>query len=74
MPGQQSRSDYTDPIDAFAVPRPYPQIVQLGENARAMLLNYRLRPATEVQCVALETLSQEVMVGLMGLTLMNPQR
>lgn len=71
--GQQSRSDYTDPIDAFAVPQPHPTTVELGENARAMLLNQRLRPGVELQSVSLEALSQEVVVGLMGLTLMNPR-
>jgi hypothetical protein len=72
-PGQQSRSDYTDPIDAFAIPQPHPQTVQLGENCRAMLLNHRLRTGAVLQSVSLETLSQEVVVGLMGLTIMNPQ-
>jgi hypothetical protein len=70
-PGQPSRTDYTDPIDAFVVPKPYPQTVQLGENVRAMLLNRRLRSGVSLQSVTLEALSQEVVVGLMGLTVMN---
>jgi hypothetical protein len=73
-PGQQSRNDYTSPIDAFAIPKPHPQTVQLGENARAMLIDHRLRIGKRLESVTLETLSQEVVVGLMGLTVMNPQR
>ena len=33
---------------------------------------WRLRPGVELESVTLATLSQEVVVGLMGLTLMNP--
>jgi hypothetical protein len=50
-----------------------PPAVQLGENCRALLLNRRLRPGVHLQNVTLETLSQDVVVGLMGLTLMNPE-
>jgi hypothetical protein len=70
-PGQNIRPDYTDPIDAFAVPKPWPERVQLGENCRAILLNRRLRPGVVLESVTLETLSPEVVVGLMGLTLLN---
>jgi hypothetical protein len=69
---QKARSDYTDPIDAFAVPKPYPETVQLGENCRAMLLNRKLRPGVTLARVTVEALSQEVVVGLMGVTLLNP--
>jgi hypothetical protein len=72
-PGQHLRPDYTDPIDAFAVPKPWPERVQLGENCRAILLNRRLRPGATLESVTLETLSPEVVIGLMGLTLLNPQ-
>jgi hypothetical protein len=72
-PGQSARSDYTDPDDAFAVPEPWPERVQLGENCRALLLNHRLRPGVVLERVTLETLSQDVVAGLMGLTLMNPE-
>jgi hypothetical protein len=70
-PGQNIRPDYTDPIDAFAVPKPWPERVQLGENCRALLLNRRLRPGVVLESVTLETLSPEVVIGLMGLTLLN---
>ncbi|MFI5358404.1 MAG: hypothetical protein ACHQ4G_13820, partial [Opitutales bacterium] len=71
-PGQESRDDYTAQADAFCVPAVPPPTVQLGQNCRAMLLHRRLRPGVVLQSVTLETLSQEVVVGLMGLTLMNP--
>jgi hypothetical protein len=51
-----------------------PATVQLGNNCRAILLNRRLRPDATLESVTLETLSQEVIVGLMGASLMNPQR
>lgn len=72
-PGQNLRPDYTDPTDAFAVPKPWPERVQLGENCRAILLNRRLRPGVALESVTLETLSPEVVIGLMGLTLLNPE-
>ena len=55
----------------FCLPKKLPETVQLGQNCRAMLLNWRLREGVELESVTLETLSQEVVVGLMGLTIMN---
>ena len=72
-PGQSSRFDYTAAEDAFCLPAELPQTVQLGENCRAMLLGWRLRPGVILKTVTLETLSAEVVVGLMGLTIMNPR-
>ena len=72
-PGQASRFDYTAPADAFCVPAKWPQTVQLGENCRAMLLGWRLRPGEVLRSVTLETISAEVVVGLMGVTVMNPR-
>jgi hypothetical protein len=71
-PGQSARTDYTDADDVFAVPKPWPETVALGGNCRAILLHRRLRPGVVLQSAGLETLSQEVVVGLMGVTLMNP--
>jgi hypothetical protein len=70
-PGQGSRNDYTSEIDRFCMPAKSPETVHLGENCRAMLLNLRLRPGVELKSVSLETLSQEVVVGLMGITVMK---
>ncbi len=70
-PGQGSRTDYTSEIDRFCMPAKFPETVQLGENCRAMLLNLKMRKGVELKSVTLETLSQEVVVGLMGITIMN---
>jgi hypothetical protein len=70
-PGQGSRNDYTSETDKFCMPAKFPETVQLGENCRAMLLNLKLRPGVELKSVSLETLSQEVVVGLMGITVMK---
>lgn len=70
-PGQGSRNDYTAETDRFCVPAEWPETVRLGKNCRAMLLNLKLRPGVELQFVTLETLSQEVVVGLMGITVMR---
>jgi hypothetical protein len=72
-PGQESRCDYTAETDAFCVPKPWPETVQLGENCRAMLLSSRLRRGVALKSVTLETLSAEVVVGLMGVTVMTTQ-
>jgi hypothetical protein len=37
------------------------------------LLNLRLRPGVALESVTLETFSQEVIIGLMGVSLMNPK-
>lgn len=64
--------DYDYGTVGFSLPKVRPQTVQLGNNCRAMVLNWRLRPGVELESVTLATLSQEVVVGLMGVTLMNP--
>ena len=70
-PGQSSRNDYMSEIDKFCLPAKLPEIVQLGENCRAMLLNLKLRQGVELKSISLETLSQEVVVGIIGITIMN---
>jgi hypothetical protein len=66
------RVDYDYQRDGFALPKVPPATVQLGNNCRAILLNQRLRPGVELESVTLETLSQEVIIGLLGASLMNP--
>jgi hypothetical protein len=63
--------DYTYKDVGFCLPKVPPPTVQLGNNCRAMLLNHRLRDGVELESVTLETLSQEVVVGLMGVTVMT---
>jgi hypothetical protein len=65
--------DYNYTRDSYSLPKTPPPIVQLGNNCRMMVLNLRMRPAVMLESVTLEALSQEVIVGLMGMTLMNPQ-
>jgi len=65
--------DYNYERDAFALPKIPPLTVQLGENCRAILLSWKLRPHAELADITLETLSQEVVIGVMGVSLMEPQ-
>ena len=65
-------ADYNYERDFYALPTVKPQIVQLGRNCRAMVLKWTLRPNVALETVTLETLSQQVVVGLMGVTVMNP--
>ncbi len=66
--------DYDSTVDAFALPDEPPPQVQLGQECRAMVLSWKLRRDVALESVTLETLSPEVVVGLMGLSLMNPRR
>ena len=70
-PGQGSRTDYTSDTDKFCMPKKLPETVQIGKDCRAMLLNLKLREDVDLESVSLETLSQEVVVGLLGITLMK---
>lgn len=70
-PGVVSRGDYANETDKFAVPQPWPETIQLGQNCRAMLLNRKLKQNVVLENVTLQTLSQEVVVGLMGITIMK---
>jgi hypothetical protein len=69
---QYGASDYTQSTENYMVPKPWPMTVQLGSNCRALLLNHKLQPGKMLQQVTLEALSQESVIGLMGVTLMNP--
>lgn len=66
-------ADYDYKRDGFCLPPVPPPTVQLGNNCRAVLLNRRLRPDAVLASITLETFSQEVIVGLMGASLMNPR-
>lgn len=70
-PGQDSRNDYTAATDRFCLPEKLPETVQLGENCRAMLLNLKLHQDSILAHITFETLSQEVVIGLMGITIMH---
>jgi hypothetical protein len=64
-------ADYSYATDDFCLPKPLPPTVQLGSNCRAMVLSWKLRPGAKLEDVTLETLSQDVVIGLMGVSLMN---
>jgi hypothetical protein len=64
-------NDYDYKRDAFALPKVAPATVQLGNNCRAVLLGWHLRPGVALRSVTLETLSEEVVIGLMGVTVMK---
>jgi hypothetical protein len=66
------KCDYDYKRDSFALPKEPPKQVQLGENCRAMVYGWNLRPGEQLETVTLETLSQEVVIGLMGVSVMNP--
>jgi len=63
--------DYDYQRDGFALPKVPPTTVQLGKNCRGIVLGWHLRPGVALESVTLETLSEEVVVGLMGMTVMN---
>ncbi|MFQ3549825.1 MAG: DUF4450 domain-containing protein [Armatimonadota bacterium] len=62
---------YSNPRDKFGLTDPLPERVELGGNCLPMLLNLKLRKDVKVEKVILETQSPEVVVGLMGLTVME---
>lgn len=67
------RCDYEYKRDGFAFGKEPPPQVQLGSNCRAMVYGWKLRPGVALQDVTLETLSQEVVMGLMAVSVMNPK-
>ncbi len=70
---QFGSSYYTEPGEEFTVPKPWPMTVELGTNCRAMVLNRKLRPGVILESVTLEALSQESVIGLMGVSIMQPK-
>lgn len=46
---------------------------QLAQNCPAILASWKLRPGVKLESVTLETLSEEVIIALMGASLLNPQ-
>jgi hypothetical protein len=64
--------DYNYETDGFCLPKQPPLTVQLGRNCRGIVLSWKLRAGVKLREVTLETLSQDVVIGLMGLSVMNP--
>lgn len=63
--------DYDYSRDGFSLPKSPPVRVQLGNNCRAIVLGWRLRTGVALKSVTLETLSEQVVIGLMGVTVMD---
>lgn len=53
------------------MPQKLPDTIRLGKECTAMVLNRVLKPGVVVERVELETLSQEVVVGLMGVSILK---
>ena len=53
----------------FALPATPPPTVQLGGSCQAMVLSRKLRSGVELKSLTLETLSQDVVIGLMGVSM-----
>ena len=64
-------NDYDYQRDAFSLPKVPPTTVQLGKNCRAILLPWRLRPGVPLKSVKMQCLSEEVVIGVMGVTVMH---
>lgn len=67
--GQGGRSYYTSSIDQFCMPKVLPETVRLGQNCTVMLINRRIREGVGIESITLKCLSQEVVVGLMGISI-----
>ena len=66
-----SGNDYDYARDAFSLPKVPPTTVQLGDNCRAILLPWRLRAGVRLKSVTMQCLSEEVVIGVMGVTVMK---
>lgn len=67
--GQISRAYYDSEIDRFSMPKNFPHTVSLGKNCTAMLLPRMLREGVVIDKIKLKCKSQEVVVGLMGISI-----
>jgi len=65
------QGDYNYGVEGFSLPKEKPSMVQLGSHCRAMVYGWKLRPGVELKQVTLETLSPEIIVGMMGLSIAN---
>jgi len=66
---QDTCNDYSYDADAFCLPETPPETLNLGENCRSVVLRWRLRESVRLDTIELEALSQEVVIGVLGVTL-----
>lgn len=67
--GQISRAYYDSEIDRFSMPEIFPKTVSLGKNCTAMVLPRKLRDGVKINKIIFKCKSQEVVVGLMGISI-----
>jgi len=65
------RNDVFNPIDGDLMKDFTPEIVQLGENIRAMAIRWTLPEDRTLERVSLRASTRDVVVGLMGVTMVN---
>lgn len=66
---QDTNNDYCYDTDGFCLPAVPPETLSLGTNCRGIVLGCRLSREKQLACVQLESLSQEVVIGIAALTL-----
>lgn len=64
-------ADYNLKVDGFCIPGPYPPRISLGAG-RATLLDLPLNPQEQLRSLRIRCLANEVVVGLMSVTLLRP--
>ena len=67
---QGSHTDYSYEFDSFCLPQTPPETLQLGDNCRSIVACFALRKGVQLKSLTLETLSQEVVIGLLGVTIL----
>ena len=56
----------------FGIPVRAAKVNGVTGNCRAMVYGWKPRPGVELNEITLETLSQDVVIGLMAASIMNP--
>ena len=64
-------ADYNYDTDSFILPTIPPPTCQLGKNNRAMVYYQTIKPNTTLVQVSLEALSLEIVVGILGISLIG---
>ena len=66
-----SRSDVFNPIDGALMKHFTPEIIELGSNLRALSIRWPLPADRKLRGVRLTACSNDVVIGLMGVTLID---
>lgn len=65
------RSDVFNPIDADLIKDFTPEILPLGEKLRALLIRWPLKNDEKLDCVKLEAVSPDIVVGIIAATIIK---